>query len=37
MNVTDYLRQHGTATKQIIFEGEPFTALNVARLRGSEL
>jgi small GTP-binding protein len=33
MNVTDYLCQHGTATKQIVFEGEPFTALNVARLR----
>ena len=37
MNVTEYLCQHGTATKQIIFEGEPFTALNVARLRGGEL
>jgi hypothetical protein len=37
MNVTDYLCQHGTATKQIIFEGEPFTALNVARLRGGGL
>jgi WD40 repeat protein len=37
MNVTEYLHQHGTATKQIIFEGEPFTALNVARLRGGEL
>jgi hypothetical protein len=33
MNVTDYLQRHGPATKQIIFEGEPFTALNVARLR----
>jgi len=33
MNVTDYLRQHGKGTKQIIFEGEPFTALNVAWLR----
>jgi len=33
MNVTDYLRRHGKDTKQIIFEGEPFTALNVARLR----
>jgi len=33
MNVTDYLCQHGTATKQIIFEGEPFTALNVVGLR----
>jgi hypothetical protein len=32
MNVTDYLQQHGKATKQIVFEGEPFTAPNVARL-----
>jgi small GTP-binding protein len=37
MNVTDYLCQHGTATKQIIFEGETFTALNVARLRETVL
>jgi uncharacterized CHY-type Zn-finger protein len=37
MNVTEYLCQHGTSTKQIIFEGEPFTALNVARLRGGGL
>jgi hypothetical protein len=33
MNVTDYLRRHGKNTKQIVFEGEPFTALNVARMR----
>ena len=33
MNVTDYLRQHGKRTKQIVFEGDPFTALNVAKLR----
>jgi hypothetical protein len=33
MNVTDYLKEHGKNTKQIIFEGEPFTALNVVRLR----
>jgi hypothetical protein len=33
MNVTDYLRRHEKGTKQIAFEGEPFTALNVARLR----
>lgn len=33
MNVTDYLREHGAATKQIVFDGEPFTALNVARMR----
>ncbi|MEA3323545.1 MAG: DUF4365 domain-containing protein [Euryarchaeota archaeon] len=37
MNVTEYLREHGTKTRQIIFEGEPFTALNVARLRGRVL
>ena len=33
MNVTDYLKQHGKDTKQIVFDGEPFTALNVVRLR----
>jgi WD40 repeat protein/uncharacterized CHY-type Zn-finger protein len=33
MNVTDYLKRRGKETKQIIFAGEPFTALNVARLR----
>jgi small GTP-binding protein len=33
MNVTDYLKQHGKNAKQIIFDGEPFTALNVVRLR----
>jgi hypothetical protein len=33
MNVTEYLRVHGKDTKQIIFEGEPFTALNVVKLR----
>ncbi len=32
MNVSDYLKKHGSATKQIEFEGEPFTALNVANL-----
>jgi hypothetical protein len=31
MNVTDYLRKHGSTTKQIVFDGEPFTALNVAK------
>jgi hypothetical protein len=30
MNVTDYIRKRGTATKQIVYEGEPFTAINVA-------
>jgi hypothetical protein len=33
MNVTDYLREHGKDTKQIVFDGEPFTALNVVRRR----
>ena len=33
MNVTEYLREHGPKTKQIVFEGEPFTALNVHRMR----
>jgi hypothetical protein len=33
MNVTEYLRKHGKSAKQIIFEGEPFTAPNVAKLR----
>ena len=37
MNVTDYLRhssEDGKKTvKQIVFEGEPFTALSVVRLR----
>jgi small GTP-binding protein len=34
MNVTDYLKRHkGKDTKQIVFDGEPFTALNVAKLR----
>jgi hypothetical protein len=33
MNVTDYLRRHGKGTKQIVFDGEPFTALNLVRLR----
>ncbi len=30
MNVTDYLKKRGTATRQIVFEGEAFTAINVA-------
>jgi uncharacterized CHY-type Zn-finger protein len=33
MNVTDYLRRQGKDAKQIVFDGEPFTALNVARMR----
>jgi small GTP-binding protein len=33
MNVTDYLNRPGTQTRQVSFDGEPFTALSVARLR----
>jgi hypothetical protein len=33
MNVTDYLKQSGPKTRQIVFDGEPFTALSVVRLR----
>jgi hypothetical protein len=36
MNVTDYLKKHGNKTKQIAFDGEPFTAPNVAKL-GKEI
>jgi small GTP-binding protein len=37
MNVSDYLKKHGENTKQIIFEGEPFTALNLVKLRNKIL
>jgi GTPase SAR1 family protein/uncharacterized CHY-type Zn-finger protein len=33
MNVTDYLEAQEKGTKKIVFEGEPFTALNLSRLR----
>jgi hypothetical protein len=33
MNVTDYLKKHSKETKQIIFDGEPFTALSVWKMR----
>ena len=33
MDVTDYLRKHAEKPRQIIFEGEPFTALSVILLR----
>ncbi len=33
MNVSEYLKQRGGQTKQIVFDGEPFTALSVVRLR----
>lgn len=37
MNVTAYLQQHGKNTKQIVFEGELFTALNVVNMRNKVL
>jgi WD40 repeat protein len=37
LNVTDYLQEHGKDTKQIVFQGEPFSALNVVRLRNKVL
>ncbi|HJU55378.1 MAG TPA: DUF4365 domain-containing protein, partial [Pyrinomonadaceae bacterium] len=33
MNVTKHLRKHGCKVKRFVFEGEPFTALNVALMR----
>ena len=33
MNVSDYLAEHGKQTKQIVFDGEPLTALNLVKLR----
>jgi len=33
MNVSDYLAKHGKKTKQVIFDGELFTALNLAQMR----
>lgn len=33
MNISDHLKQHGPTTEQIVFEGEPFSALNVVQLR----
>jgi hypothetical protein len=33
MNVTAYLLEHGEKTKQIVFDGEPFSAPNVARMK----
>ncbi|NJO37204.1 MAG: DUF4365 domain-containing protein [Rhizobiales bacterium] len=32
MNVTEYLKREDTGTKQVIFEGEPFTAVNVHKI-----
>lgn len=33
MNVSDYLAKHGKRKRQIEFDGEPFTALNLVKLR----
>ena len=33
MNATEYLKKHGKDTKQIIFDGEPFTALSLIKMR----
>jgi hypothetical protein len=37
MNVTEYLHQNGIETQKIIFQGEPFTAPNVAKLKNKML
>ena len=37
MNVTDYLKEHGKETKQIVFQGQPFTAPDVVRKRAEVL
>ena len=37
MNITEYLERHGTGTKQVVFEGEAFTAPNVALMRNKML
>ena len=35
MNITEYLKNHGTDTKQVVFDGEAFTAPNIARMRNT--
>ena len=37
MNVTDYLKEHGKKKKQIVFQGQPFTAPDVVRKRAEIL
>ena len=37
MNITEYLGRHGADTKQVVFEGEAFTAPNVALMRNRVL
>lgn len=34
---TEYLQRHGTDTKQVVVEGEAFTAPNVAQMRNRML
>lgn len=33
MDVSDHLKRRGAARRQVVFDGEPFTAPSVARLR----
>ena len=37
MNVTEYLKKQGKAVKQIVFDGEPFTAASLWRMRDKVL
>ena len=37
MDVSEYLRDHGPETKQIVFDGEPFTADSVRKMRKQRL
>ncbi len=37
MNVTEYLKKQGKVVKQIVFDGEPFTAASVWRMRDKVL
>lgn len=37
MNVTDYLKERGKEIKQIVFQGQPFTAPDVVRKRAEIL
>ena len=37
MNITEHLKRHGANTKQVLFEGEAFTAPNVALMRNRML
>lgn len=37
MNVTEYLKKQGKTVKQIVFDGEPFTAASLWRMRDKVL